>query len=147
MPCSSNCSSSSSLKFWSLSWKFLKLRKSIVNSVSRCLNFGFKTNLRILIKKSQCSSRITWESTYLLYTRWIRGEINANHNNNKIFRSFRILLRIKWKRDFWGYGRVREGLGVHMHPKSWHCQNWVDHPPTPGDIFKKTTNEPQCSLG
>ena len=25
---------------------------------------------------------------------------------------------------------VRGGLGVHMHPKSWHCQNWVD-PPTP----------------
>ena len=21
---------------------------------------------------------------------------------------------------------VRGGLGVHMHPKSWHCQNWVE---------------------
>ena len=21
---------------------------------------------------------------------------------------------------------LREGSGVHMHPKSWHCQNWVD---------------------
>ena len=21
--------------------------------------------------------------------------------------------------------QIREGLGDHMHPKSWHCQNWV----------------------
>ena len=26
---------------------------------------------------------------------------------------------------------VRGGLGVHMHPKSWHCQNWVDLQPHP----------------
>ena len=26
---------------------------------------------------------------------------------------------------------VRGGLRVHMHPKSWHCQYWVDLPPTP----------------
>ena len=24
---------------------------------------------------------------------------------------------------------LRDGLGVHMHPKSWHCQNWVDPNP------------------
>ena len=60
IPCSSNCSSSSSSRFWSLSWKFLKLRKSMVKSVSRCLILGLNTNLRIRVKKSQCSSRITW---------------------------------------------------------------------------------------
>ena len=34
---------------------------------------------------------------------------------------------------YWRMGEVawlRDGLGDHMHPKCWHCQNWVD-PPTP----------------
>ena len=25
--------------------------------------------------------------------------------------------------------RIGEGLGDHMHPKCWHCQNWVAPPP------------------
>ena len=32
-----------------------------------------------------------------------------------------------YKIAFW-YLAIRDGLGVHMHPKSWHCQNWVDPP-------------------
>ena len=60
MPCSSRSSSSPSSKFWSLSWKFLKLRKSMVKSVSRCLILGLKTNLRARIKNSQCPSRMTF---------------------------------------------------------------------------------------
>ena len=30
-----------------------------------------------------------------------------------------------YKIAFW-YLAIRDGLGVHMHPKSWHCKNWVE---------------------
>ena len=52
-----------------------------------------------------------------------------------------IILAVGMRSVTNSHGIVRGGLGDHMHPKSWHCQNWVDPPPPNPDTLANLANK------